>query len=145
MQQLIDGLNDIAPSSKIRGKIFNVLYVTRDGQPSLEEHNELTPEQIKLAEQKQWTVNGWKEGGGVIVITALQECATPSEDALTWFPIESGWVVAPQHLDGTTILSVFSPEGTLIYRGLANQILEIHTPLHKALLVYGDQRYLLIR
>lgn len=145
MQQLIDGLNDIAPSSKIRGKIFNVLYVTRDGQPSLEEHNELTPEQIKQAEQKQWTVNGWKEGGGVTVITALQECDAPSVDALTWYPIASGWVIAPQHLDGTVILSVFSLEGALIYRGLADQTLEIHTPLHKALLVYGDQRYLLIR
>ncbi|GAB1251020.1 hypothetical protein Tsumi_01240 [Porphyromonas miyakawae] len=58
MQQLIDDLNDIAPSSKIRGKIFNVSYVTRDGQPSLEEHNELTSEPIKQAERKQWTVNG---------------------------------------------------------------------------------------
>ena len=58
MQQLIDDLNDIAPLSKIRGKIFNVSYVTRDGQPSLEEYNELTSEPIKQAERKQWTVNG---------------------------------------------------------------------------------------
>ena len=36
----------------------SISYVTRDGQPSLEEHNELTSEPIKQAERKQWTVNG---------------------------------------------------------------------------------------
>lgn len=146
MQQLITGLNDLTPSSPYRGKIFNVLYITNDGKPSPEEHNEFSDELIKLASRKQWTVKGWKEGGGDAIITDSERIATAPSLCLSYHPTETGWII--ECLDTTPescAVAVYTPEGTLLYRGDLQSQLEICTPLDKVILSVGSQSCLLIR
>lgn len=146
MQKLISQMNSIAPSSRFRGKIFNVVFVKTDGAPSPLEQNEVNDALVEEAKAKQWTVNAWKEGGGVIEITASERIARNYSEQVICLPTETGWIIkSVDSFAHDTALSVYSLEGTLLYKGALNQRIELNTPLHRAVLYYGGESKLLIR
>ena len=146
MQKLISQMNSIAPSSRFRGKIFGVVFVKTDGAPSPLEQNEVNDALVEEAKAKQWTVNAWKEGGGVIEITASERIARNHPEQVICLPTETGWIIkSTESFAHDTALSVYSLEGTLLYKGALNQRIELNTPLHRAVLYYGGESKLLIR
>lgn len=146
MAKLIEGLNDIKPSSPYRGKIFNVLLVTSEGKKSTQETNEMSDELITLAKGKYWTVNGWKEGGGVAVLQSTDKITKNNHSSVKIATFANGWIITrAEYSPEISSVAVYSLSGALILQNIFDDKLEIRTPIKRAILCYGNETYVLIR